>query len=954
GGTGINLDDRLGTRPRTLIMMTAPLESTVYIQAIGRVHRKPTKSRSRVIGLFSDHEVDTWNKQIIADKLQLQGAQVAGSVARLDPTKGGDVDVDFGEDVEVLRPGSRRKPTDDGNTQPQAKHDLPLVLSSLKNLVTYNGRYQNPKRLWKESAYRIHRRAVTDLGGVIDIGGEWFIETKDGWVVRGKLTHPNERQGTYGTFEFDQGAKAGVPSRFGVETDDRDIRLVRDVDKLIEFIPQYKTWRNFHREHRETLRNLFGDDAPLFARLLGATSQRANVEVNITLALRAYEQLRTGRPFVGFQPQVIGNLEAVREDEALTGSKIAPYTQALMGDEDATWVDRHIGRLVLGREALGGEGQDRVSERQGRTVRAVLRQAASELGWTPAQMSSASWVAGQVLEGGVREENIRDYSRSLQARATAIRRFYDYFGPVAGPGRRPLLVRAASPAEPRNLGFGTSDGRTEPEHRASAATQEEALRAVDSALTELPEPHAVAIGTGFTSQDPESWELWWTALAANFNDRAGGATWTIRWSDYAGMDVSTPSHIASIANIARNTAIEQASVVLVKGGKLHGSLLSGSGEPGGTDPLPPGWGLEDLRTLVKATGADGYYLVHNHPDGVAHPSRGDLLGTAQIADGVPGFMGHVVVDHGTYQIITPAQMQELTAAAVRGVATGERALENIWTSLQKQFAHSVGSTARPDPLLARGVDPQEYWTSTKYEARSSDTLVQKFGGMLQGFARGNNAPRWPVVVFVDNRWRLRTVAAVNPKVYFDRAAFKAWLTARKADFGAHYAYVAIEQTVGGEAPTGFGNPAGWSSMSATFDPTTTQYVNENVIVGAVDPAASEAQQKTVSLTGWVPRWDNLLGFRTGEDGGTPPPEPPRPPGDNPDDPGWRQRVTFADARARAGGAWTIGRLTDALVAGVDRFLRGLKDFARWAASMNYAGLGPYLRAIWARIQEMFR
>lgn len=950
GGTGINLDDRLGTRPRTLIMMTAPLESTVYIQAIGRVHRKPTKSISRVIGLFSEHEVDTWNKQIIADKLQLQGAQVAGSVTRLDPTKGGDVDVDFGEDIEVLRPGTRRKPTDDGKTKPAASVDLSTALSWLKNLVTWNGRYQNPKRLTKESAYRIHRRAVErDLGGVIDVGGEWFIETKDGWVIRGRLTHPNERMGTYGTFSFDEGTQQGVPSNFGVETDDPEIRLVRDVDKLIETVADYKTWRNFHRDHRAVLDKLFGVDAPLFARLLGATSQRAGVETNITLALRAYEQLRMGLPFQGFQHQVAGNLEAIRQDEAISGSKVSPYTRALLGDEDATWVDRHIARLVLGREALGGEGQDKVSPRQERLVRAALRQAAEELGWTPAQMSSASWVAGQVLEGGVKEENVRDYARSLQARASAIRRFYDYFGPVAGPGGRAVSAVAAAPSDPRNLGFGTAEGDPEPEHRVTVPTQVEGAQAVANALQPLPQPHAVSIGTGFTAQDDESWNLWWTALSANFADGAG--RWTIRWSDYAGMDVSTPSHIASIANIARNVAVEQSSVVLVKGGKLHGSLLSGSGTPGGTQPLPEGWTLSDLQTLMRQTGSNGYYLVHNHPDGVARPSRGDLLATAQIAAGVPGFMGHVVVNHGTYQIITPAKVHAIVVGQRRSATFGERALMNVFDQLQDEFAHSVGAARQPDPLLAQGINPEEYWRSEQYRVKGVDPLVQKFNGLLQSLSRGSKTAKWPLIVLVDNRWRLRAVTSVNPEIYFNKEAFKTWLESRKREFGAHNAFVAIEQKVGGTQVVGLGAPEGWgeSNQTATFDDTTRDYVWTSLLMGAVDPEAAAAQKSKATIENTIGTRFDLRAFRFGVE-----PQPMRPPGDNPNDPAWRRRVDFADARARAGGRWTVARLTDAFIAGVDRFLRGLKDFGRWAASMNYAGLGPYLRAMWTRLEEMFR
>jgi hypothetical protein len=50
-------------------------------------------------------------------------------------------------------------------------------------------------------------------------------------------------------------------------------------------------------------------------------------------------------------------------------------------------------------------------------------------------------------------------------------------------------------------------------------------------------------------------------------------------------------------------------------------------------------------------GANGYYLMHNHPSGDAKASRPDIEITRKISEGVKGFLGHVIIDHGTYSWI---------------------------------------------------------------------------------------------------------------------------------------------------------------------------------------------------------------------------------------------------------------------------------------------------------------
>lgn len=84
GGTGINLDDTRGDRPRTMIMMTPPMGATGNMQAVGRIWRLKSKSYPRIRYIAADTEVDRHDMALLAKKMGLLGAAVSGDVERLD------------------------------------------------------------------------------------------------------------------------------------------------------------------------------------------------------------------------------------------------------------------------------------------------------------------------------------------------------------------------------------------------------------------------------------------------------------------------------------------------------------------------------------------------------------------------------------------------------------------------------------------------------------------------------------------------------------------------------------------------------------------------------------------------------------------------------------------------------------------------------------------------------
>jgi len=61
--------------------------------------------------------------------------------------------------------------------------------------------------------------------------------------------------------------------------------------------------------------------------------------------------------------------------------------------------------------------------------------------------------------------------------------------------------------------------------------------------------------------------------------------------------------------------------------------------------------IQMFKDEKDRTGADGYYLLHNHPSGNPTPSREDIKLTEVVAARIPGLLAHVVINSNRYAII---------------------------------------------------------------------------------------------------------------------------------------------------------------------------------------------------------------------------------------------------------------------------------------------------------------
>lgn len=133
-----------------------------------------------------------------------------------------------------------------------------------------------------------------------------------------------------------------------------------------------------------------------------------------------------------------------------------------------------------------------------------------------------------------------------------------------------------------------------------------------------------------------------------------------------GQVVESPADLATLAQVYRDPRFETFRVFYTDD---TGRII---GEAGYSNRLPAAVYLPnivpDIQRDAAAYGAAGYFILHNHPSGRAMPSIPDLDMTRTIAAAVPGFRGHVVIDHNEFATIDAnGSAQTITAPELNGV-----------------------------------------------------------------------------------------------------------------------------------------------------------------------------------------------------------------------------------------------------------------------------------------------
>ena len=115
-----------------------------------------------------------------------------------------------------------------------------------------------------------------------------------------------------------------------------------------------------------------------------------------------------------------------------------------------------------------------------------------------------------------------------------------------------------------------------------------------------------------------------------------------------GQKVNSVTDLAVLAQIYRNPSFETFRIFFTKGDEIVHQTGLTSRNPGSTKIFPDGLTTKQALSAINKTmadsGADGYYLQHNHPSGTMEASGADIRATRLIAENVDGFKGHIIVN----------------------------------------------------------------------------------------------------------------------------------------------------------------------------------------------------------------------------------------------------------------------------------------------------------------------
>ena len=123
------------------------------------------------------------------------------------------------------------------------------------------------------------------------------------------------------------------------------------------------------------------------------------------------------------------------------------------------------------------------------------------------------------------------------------------------------------------------------------------------------------------------------------------------WIDLRGRRVDKPSDLAVLAQVYRDPRYETFRIFYTKEGRIvaHEGLTSRVPDSVVVfDAKRRERDLHAIRERLRRTGADGYWLLHNHPSGQPKASQADVNITHAISLAVPGFRGHVIIDGDSF------------------------------------------------------------------------------------------------------------------------------------------------------------------------------------------------------------------------------------------------------------------------------------------------------------------
>lgn len=121
---------------------------------------------------------------------------------------------------------------------------------------------------------------------------------------------------------------------------------------------------------------------------------------------------------------------------------------------------------------------------------------------------------------------------------------------------------------------------------------------------------------------------------------------------FIGAKISDHHELAALAQAHRDPRYETFHAIYMKGNEVVGHSAVTNRLPSVVqifnDKQHQNESLAHMKDHMKNLGADGYWILHNHPSGNPSPSKDDKKMTVLIGERLPGLRGHVVVNSNKF------------------------------------------------------------------------------------------------------------------------------------------------------------------------------------------------------------------------------------------------------------------------------------------------------------------
>ena len=231
--------------------------------------------------------------------------------------------------------------------------------------------------------------------------------------------------------------------------------------------------------------------------------------------------------------------------------------------------------------------------------------------------------------------------------------------------------------------------------------------------------------------------------------------------EFRGKTVNSPEELAQLAQCLRDPRFETFRVILMKGNEIVSMRSISSKLPGYAVVSDKGMAREawSIRDRMRRTGADGYYLMHNHPSGNVEASDTDLFTTGVFINelGRDGYRGHVILDHTEFGLIEDIPEYDPRTESTRPTAS----------------IHEIPGVSGQDPLRSEWQDI----TAIGGNIMSADDIAF-YGRMVQ------TSDDVTVIMYRSASGEITGVQEVLNKTFLNNSQLRGYLKNQLVEFGS--------------------------------------------------------------------------------------------------------------------------------------------------------------------------